>query len=291
MDDDGLHPRAGNRNPVSRLGSRSIRHQATVHRHAGRLHAGFAAVRVRINYRAAHHISRGPGRRWRNVAAPGICHHDPRSGTSSAWATDVDHEHPDAARPDRRPDSRWLAHRHRQLEMDLLHQRADRACHDGPGGDRVPERPLGAVGDAGRRRPPAALARPGDVPFRGVVHPPLRDRGRSPRADTGGNRPGIHRRVRRARVASRRSPTHRSAAFSKSGDQLGQRDDADFRRRVFRRRTVIPELLPAGTASHPDAGRSAFDPPGARGHADHAADRTAGGPSRDRARSCWSVSV
>ena len=128
-------------------------------------------------------------------------------------------------------------------------------------------------------RRPAALARPGDVPVRGVVHPALRDRRRSPRADTGGNRPGIDRRVRRARVASRRSPTHRSAAVPESGDQLGQCDDADFRRRLFRRRTAIPELLPAGAAPDADAGRSAHDPAGTRGHADHAADRSAGGPT------------
>ena len=59
---------------------------------------------------------------------------------------------------------------------------------------RLPTGSPGAVGDLRRRRRAAALTRPGDVPVRGVVHPGPRDRGRSPRVDTGDRRPGVDRR-------------------------------------------------------------------------------------------------
>ncbi len=78
--------------------------------------------------------------------------------------------------------------------------------------------------------------------------------------------------------------------FQQPGAHPGQCDDAGVRERVFRRRAVAPELLPAGATPDADAGRRAHDPPGTRCHVDDAADRAVGGQTRARARSCWSAS-
>ncbi len=174
--------------------------------------------------------------------------------------------------------------------MDLSDQCADRIPHHRAGRNRVPPGSPGTLGNVRRGRRAAALAGPGDVPVRRVFHPGPRHRGRPPCGDTGDDRADIDRRLRRPRVASRRSSPDRPAALPQSRAHTRQRDNAGLCRRIFRRRPAAAELFPAGAAPNADAGGRSHDPARSGRHADHAADRSAGGqagPGQDRAgRDC-----
>ena len=74
----------------------------------------------------ADRLPRAPGTRRRHAHAAGHDDHDQGGRAAPDRPADGRPRHPDAARPDRRPDPRRLADRHGELALDLPDQPADR---------------------------------------------------------------------------------------------------------------------------------------------------------------------
>ena len=157
---------------------------------------------------------------------------------------------PDAARPDRRPDPRWLADRGRQLALDLLHQPADRHR-------RVHRRLAGAgqgqpdpVGEVRLRRHAAAVAGSGAVPVRRLQHSRRGHRRLAAGAHPGRRRRAADRRLRLPRAAQgppadRPAPVQAQAAVGLDHHDVAVRD------RVLRRHAAVPDLLHHASAARP----------------------------------------
>ena len=192
-----------------------------------------------------------------------------------------------AARPDRRPDPRRLAHRGRELALDLLHQRADRHRGADRRVARAGEGSPDAVRDLRLRRHAAAVARPGAVPVRGLEHSRAGHRGVR---DRPWPRPGRSRVDGRVRVA--RAPTPGSSADRPAPvpappvERLGDHDVA-VRDRVLRVDAAAADLLHPGARGEHAHRRPAARAAGSGRDADDAARRPADrqdGPRQVRAR-------
>ena len=114
----------------------------------------------------------GPaGPRWRHADAARHDDPDPRRRAGAARPGDGDPRRPDAARPDLRPDPRWLADRHRLVALDLPDQRPDRHRRGDLRLVRARSRRGPPVGELRLRGHAAAVARTRSVPVRRELDP------------------------------------------------------------------------------------------------------------------------
>ena len=171
VDDDGLHPRFGDSHSGYRLGCRPFRHQAPLHDGPGALRARFGRLCDGVGYHLAHRLPCAPGPRRRHVDAARYDDHDPGRRSGPCRSCHGSSRYPDAARSYRRPDSRWLADRGRELALDLPDQLADRHHRSGCCVHHSAVRQGEAFGVLRLPRHDPAVARPGAVPVRCVVHP------------------------------------------------------------------------------------------------------------------------
>ena len=150
--------------------------------------AGLHRLRLGLEHRRADHLPGVAGPRRRHVDAARDDDDDAGGRSGPHRPGDGRPRCPDAARPDRWPDPRWLADRGRQLALDLLHQPADRhrRLHRRvAGAGQGQPHPVGEV-----RLPRDAAAVPGSraVPVRRLQHPGRGHRGLGP-----GHHPGRRR--------------------------------------------------------------------------------------------------
>ena len=198
----GLHPRAGHGDPDDRLGGRPVRHQAALPDRHRAVHDRLGALRDRVEHRRPDRLPGPAGARWRHAHAARHDDHDPGGGTAPDGPADGDPRRADAARPDPRPHHRRLAHRGRELALDLPDQRADRPRRDRLRLAGAADGHPGAVRVVRLPRHGAHVARAGAVPVRRLLHPRGRD----------GHRPkGLGPDADRHRADGRASSSTRSA--------------------------------------------------------------------------------
>ena len=186
VDHDRLHAGPGHGDPAQRLGGRPVRHQAALHARGAAVHRRLGALRHRDQHRDARGVPGAPGARRRHADAGRDDDHDPRRRPRPGRPGDGGPRRPDAARPDLRPDPRWLADRHRELALDLPHQRPDRCRRPALRRQGAAARRRAAVGDVRLPRHAAALAGARAVPLRRLLDPGRRHRLGGPGAGLGG---------------------------------------------------------------------------------------------------------
>ena len=187
-----------------------------------------------------------PGPRRRDAHAARHDDPDPRRRPRAGRPGDGRARHPDAARPDLRPDPRRLADRHRVAgtgsSSSTCRSASPRSCTPPSSSPRT---------TSSRRRPSTGSAcccsRPASrrsctASPRSRSGHPLGRRGAGARD----HRPGAHRRVRPLGAPQATSTRWSSCGCSRTAhDRRGDRDGA-VRDRVLRRQPAVPAVLPAG---------------------------------------------
>ena len=209
------------------------------------LHGRLGAVcRRRLNQHA-HPVPGHSGPRRRHADASRHDHHDEGSRSGPDGPPDGHPRRPDAARPDPRAHPGRLAHRQRQLALDLPHQRPHRRCRLRLRLRRPAQRHPGAVGGLRLPRHAAALARARPVPLRGLQ--PAGE-GRRLHCPAGvavdADRRPADARVHLARLPARAPPAGPAVVQEPQPDGVDDHD-VPVRRRLLRRPAARSHLLPA----------------------------------------------
>ncbi len=283
MGDHRLHALARSRDPGHRLGGQALRRQARLPRVARALHRRLGAVRVRDLRHRADPVPRRArrGRRDDPAARPaddGACRRPAADGPRDEHRRGARH-----ARTDPRADARRPHPRQRELALDLLRQRPDRAARVRRLASRPSERRQGGRPRPARhRRPRAHDHRPPAPHLRA-----RRDRRDGRRLEREGDRAaarrrGAHRPLHPARP-SRHEAAPRPAPLPSPHLLVCLDRHVLPRRRALRRDDPDAAVLAADPARERRRHRPPHRPHGPRDGGRDAARRKAHRPLRRRA--------